>query len=80
MAPPGVPLIAEADDLAGQFYETACDDLEPEAMRLLARDAAEIIVAVLDALIAGEEEGLGSALEAAVAHHADVRWIRSGRA
>ena len=55
IASPGVPLIAEADDLAGQFYEIACDDLEPEAMRLLARDAAEIIGAVLGALIAGEE-------------------------
>ena len=55
MTSPGSPLIAEADDLAGQFYEIACDDLEPEAMRLLARDAAEIIGAVLDALIAGEE-------------------------
>jgi hypothetical protein len=55
MALPGAPLIAEADDLAVQFYEIACDDLEPEAMRLLAREAAEIIGAVLDALIAGEE-------------------------
>jgi hypothetical protein len=55
MTSPGVSLITEADDLAVQFYEIACDDLEPEAMRLLARDAAEIIGAVLDALIAGEE-------------------------
>ena len=55
IASPGVPLIAEADDLAGQFYEIACDDLEPEAMRLLAHDAAEIIGADLDALMAGEE-------------------------
>jgi hypothetical protein len=53
IASPGSPLIAEADDLAVQFYEIACDDLEPEAMRLLAHDAAESLADVLDALTDG---------------------------
>ena len=51
-------LITEADDLASEFYEIACDDLEPEAMRLLAFDAAESFGEVLDALTARGQEGL----------------------
>jgi hypothetical protein len=56
---PDVPLIAEADDLALKFYDSACDDLEPEVMRLLALDADES----LDALTARERRSLPSAFQ-----------------
>ena len=47
--------LAEADDLAVQAYEIACDDLEPEVMRLLTHEADESLIDLLDALIAVEE-------------------------
>ena len=56
---PDVPLIAEADDLALKFYDSACDNLEPEVMRLLALDADES----LDALTARERRSLPSAFQ-----------------
>ena len=56
-------LITEADDLASEFYEIACDDLEPEAMRLLALDAAESFGEVLDALTARGQEGLSGVVQ-----------------
>jgi hypothetical protein len=59
---PDVPLIAEADDLALKFYDSACDDLEPEVMRLLALDADESLDA-LDALTARERRSLPSAFQ-----------------
>jgi len=52
---PDKRVMAEADDLAVQAYETACDDLEPEVMRLLTREADESFIEVLDALTAVEE-------------------------
>ena len=52
---PDKRFLAEADDLAVQAYESACDDLEPEVMRLLTREADESLIDVLDALTAEEE-------------------------
>ena len=55
---PDERLIAEADDLALKFYETACDELEPEVMRLLALEADDEsfdALGALKALGAGEQ-------------------------
>ena len=52
---PDKRVIAEADDLAVQAYESACDDLEPEVMRLLTREADESLIDLLDVLTAEEE-------------------------
>jgi len=53
---PDKRFLAEADDLAVQAYEIACDDLEPEVMmRLLTREGDESHIDLLDALTAEEE-------------------------
>jgi hypothetical protein len=52
---PDKRFMAEADDLAVQSYEIACDDLEPEVMRLLTLEADESLIDLLDALTAEEE-------------------------
>ena len=52
---PDKRFLAEADDLAVQAYEIACDDLEPEVMRLLTREADESLIDLLDTLTAEEE-------------------------
>ena len=52
---PDKRVMAEADDLAVQAYEIACDDLEPEVIRLLTREADESLIDLLDALMAEEE-------------------------
>jgi len=47
--------MAEADALAVQSYEIACDDLEPEVMQLLTLEGDESLIDLLDALTAEEE-------------------------
>jgi len=52
---PDKRFMAEADALAVQSYEIACDDLEPEVMRLLTLEGDESLIDLLDALTAEEE-------------------------